>query len=465
MSRPITAYAAYELASIFARGDISALEITRAHLAAIAERNADVGAYTAITAERALKTAAQLDDKRASGEALPPLAGAPFAVKNLIDIAGVTTLAGSRINRDHAPASVDAPVIRRLEAAGAILLGALNMGEYAYDFTGRNCHDGNAHNPHDLARMSGGSSGGSGAAAAAGLAAITLGSDTNGSIRVPASLCGLFGLKATYGAIPRSGTFPFVASFDHIGPLARSVRDLALSFDAMAGLDSDDPVSIAAPNQPVTATLEDGISGLRIARLGGYFARMGSPEAFAAVDVVARGLRVTETLEWPEVEAARAAAFIITMTEGAALHLDRLKTRAADFDPEVRDRLLAGAMLPGVWAVQAQKFRRHFRAKVLELFRHHDAFIAPATPTTAPLVDQKTFMLDGQELPVRANLGLFTQPISFIGLPVVAVPCRAANGLPIGVQIITAPGREDTALRLARTLERDGIAHSGVAGT
>ena len=465
MSRRMTALTAHELASTFARGDVSALEITHAHLEAIAERNTDLGAYTAITADRALATAAQLDEKRARGHALPPLAGAPFAVKNLVDIAGITTLAGSRINRDYAPATVDAPVIRRLEAAGAILLGALNMGEYAYDFTGRNCHEGNSHNPHDLTRMSGGSSGGSGAAAAGGLAAITLGSDTNGSIRVPASLCGLYGLKATYGAIPRSGTFPFVASFDHIGPLARSVRDLALAFDAMAGLDPNDPVSITAPAQPVTATLEDGISGFRIARLGGYFARMGSPEAFAAVDAVARGLGVTETLEWPEVEAARAAAFIITMTEGSALHLDRLRTRAADFDPEVRDRLLAGAMLPGGWAVQAQKFRSRFQARVLELFRDHDAFIAPTTPTTAPLVDQQTFMLDGEELLVRANLGLFTQPISFVGLPVVVVPCRAANGLPIGVQIITAPGREDTALRIARTLERDGITQSGVAGT
>ncbi len=171
-------------------------------------------AYTDVTADRALAKAEAIDRTRAAGEELPPLAGAPFAAKNLFDIAGLATRAGSKINRSHAPAAHDATLVARMEAAGAVLLGGLNMGEYAYDFTGRNAHDGASRNPHDPARMTGGSSGGSGGAAAAGLATITLGSDTNGSIRVPASLCGLFGLKPTYGALSRAGAFPFVASLD-----------------------------------------------------------------------------------------------------------------------------------------------------------------------------------------------------------------------------------------------------------
>ncbi len=204
-----------------------------------------------LVAERAGATAATLDAARGAGRPLGPLAGVPFAVKNLFDIAGLPTLAGSRINRSRAPATRDAALITRLEAAGAVLLGALNMGEFAYDFTGENAHYGPSRNPHDVSRMTGGSSGGSGGAVAGGLVPLALGSDTNGSIRVPASFCGVFGLKPTYGRLTRAGSFPFVASLDHVGPLARSTRDLALAYDAMAGHDPDDPVCVERPAEAV----------------------------------------------------------------------------------------------------------------------------------------------------------------------------------------------------------------------
>ncbi len=443
-------------------GRVSAAEVTEQHLAAIAARDGHLKSFTAVTAERARAKAAALDAARARGETLPPLAGVPFAVKNLFDIAGLVTVAGSKINRDHAPAASDATLVARLEAAGGVLLGALNMGEYAYDFTGRNAHDGNSLNPHDPTRMTGGSSGGSGGAAAAGFAALTLGSDTNGSIRVPASLCGLFGLKPTYGGLSRAGAFPFVASLDHVGPLARSALDLALAHDAMAGPDPLDPVCTPGA-APVAPELEKGIEGLRIASAGGYFARMGSPEAFAALDTVGGALGAGRTIELPEAHRARAAAFTITMIEGAALHHDRLRERARDFDPEVRDRLIAGAMLPADWYVRAQKFRRWFREEVLKLFAEVDLILAPATPVSAPLVEQQTFVLDGAELPVRPNMGIFTQPISFIGLPVVAVPVWPREGLPLGVQIIAAPGEERKALRAAWWLEKEDICRAPVA--
>jgi aspartyl-tRNA(Asn)/glutamyl-tRNA(Gln) amidotransferase subunit A len=355
-------------------------------------------------------------------------------------------------------------LVSRLEGAGGILVGALNMGEYAYDFTGQNAHDGPSRNPHDLEHMTGGSSGGSGAAVAGGLVAISLGSDTNGSIRVPSSFCGLFGLKPTYGRLSRAGTFPFVASLDHLGPLARSVGDLALAYDAMLGRDPGDPAQADVPAAPATPTLKEGIAGLRVARLGGYFARSGEPSALVAVDTVARALKADQVVELGDAERARAAAYLITMAEGAALHLERLRTRAADFDPDVRDRLIAGAMLPGAWVAQAQKFRRFFRDEALALFRDVDILLAPATPCRAPKLGQKTFVLDGKEMLVRPNIGLFTQPISFIGLPVVAVPVWTdGERLPIGVQIIAPPWREDLALRLARALERDGVVRSPVA--
>jgi aspartyl-tRNA(Asn)/glutamyl-tRNA(Gln) amidotransferase subunit A len=460
---PWTHRSAAAIARAVQVGEVSARAVAEQHLAAIARLDGKIGAYTDITAARALARADALDARRAAGEALPPLAGVPFAVKNLFDVAGLVTRAGSAINRDNPRARADATLVARMEAAGAVLLGALNMGEYAYDFTGRNAHDGHSRNPHDPPRMAGGSSGGSGAAPAAGLAAITLGSDTNGSIRVPASLCGLFGLKPTYGALSRHGTFPFVASLDHVGPLARSVVDLALAFDAMAGPDAGDPACARTAPEPLLPQLALGTAGLRVARLGGYFDRMGTPAAHDAVATVAAHLGTSAVVDLPEAQRARAAAFLITMTEGAALHVGRLRQRAADFDPEVRDRLLAGAMLPGHWLVQAQKFRRWYRDRVLALFDHWDVLLAPATPTTAPLVEQQTFVLDGVTLPVRANLGLYTQPISFIGLPVVAVPLRAADGLPIGVQVIAAPGREGAALRIAHRLEQDGIATARVA--
>ena len=448
---------ASEIAEAVAKGDISAVEVTEAALARIARRDPALNAFTAVIESRALARAEDLDNAHTEGRSLGPLAGVPFAVKNLFDIAGLPTLAGSTINRDAPPARRDATLIERLEAAGAVLLGTLNMGEYAYDFTGENIHDGPSRNPHDTDRMTGGSSGGSGAAAAGGLVPIALGSDTNGSIRVPASLCGLFGLKPTYGRLSRARTFPFVASLDHVGPLARSAKDLALAYDAMQGHDGDDPVCADRPAEPVTPLLARGANGLRIAVAGGYFGKGAFAEARTALERVAAALGANREIDIPEAERGRAAAYVITTAEGASLHLDRLRTRADDFDPAVRDRLIAGAMVPAPLVMQAQKFRRWYREQVLELFKGVDAILAPATPCTAPRIGQQTFVLDGVELPVRANLGLYTQPISFIGLPVVAVPVPL-KPLPIGVQIIAAPWREDVALRIAHALEREGAA-------
>jgi 1-carboxybiuret hydrolase len=304
--------------------------------------------------------------------------------------------------------------------------------------------------------MTGGSSGGSGSAVGGGLVPLALGSDTNGSIRVPSSFCGIFGLKPTYGRLSRARSFPFVASLDHLGPFARGVGDLALAYDAMQGPDPDDAACTTRPAEPVTALLAADISGLRIAIAGGYFQKNVTAEAGEAVARVAGALGATRTIEIPEAARARAAAYVITTCEGASLHLDRLRKRPDDFDPAVRDRLLAGAMIPAALVDRAQKFRRWYRARVLELFESVDVIIAPATPYVAPKLGQATSMLDGVELPVRANIGIHTQPISFIGLPVVAVPVPL-EPMPIGVQIIAAPWREDIALRVAYALERSGV--------
>jgi aspartyl-tRNA(Asn)/glutamyl-tRNA(Gln) amidotransferase subunit A len=447
---------ALDIARAVAAGEVSAAAVTEAALARIEKLDPLLNAFTDVTAARARSRAAALDAARAAGQGLGPLAGVPFAVKNLFDVAGLPTRAGSKINRERQPAERDSPLIERLEAAGAVLIGALNMGEYAYDFTGENVHDGPSRNPHDTTRMTGGSSGGSGGAVAGRLVPIALGSDTNGSIRVPSSLCGIFGLKPTYGRLSRARSFPFVTTLDHLGPFARSVADLAASYDAMQGPDPADPVCAQQPAEPTLPLIERKADGLRIVVAGGYF-RTGVPmEAASAVAKVAAALGVLREVELPEAARARAAAYVITAAEGAGLHLDRLRRRAADYDPAVRDRLIAGAMIPAAMVARAQKFRRWYRERVLVLFDEIDAILAPATPSTAPLLGQQTFVVNGTVMPVRANLGLYTQPISFIGLPVVVVPVPLSP-LPIGVQIIAAPWREDVALRVARALEASGL--------
>ena len=447
----------HEIAAAVRGGQVSATEVVQVFLDRIAAVNGQLGAFTDVTAERARAKAAAIDAARARGETLGALAGMPFGVKNLFDIAGLPTLAGSKINREKAPAQADAVLVQRLEAAGAILLGGLNMGEYAYDFTGENAHYGPSRNPHDPTRMSGGSSGGSGSAVAGGMVPLSLGSDTNGSIRVPSSLCGLFGLKPTFARLSRHGSYPFVFSLDHLGPLARSTRDLALGYDAMQGPDPIDPACAQRPKEAAIPHLEAGIAGLRIAVLDGYFAEGAEPEALAAVSAFAKALGATRHARIAEAAAGRAAAYVITNIEGANLHRQRLRDRPMDFDPDTRDRFLAGLLLPGEWYAQAQRYRRHYCAQVNALFKDVDILLAPATPCSAPKLGQKMMKIGGVDLPVRANLGLYTQPISFAGLPVVAAP-YTEGALPIGVQIIAAPWREDLALRVARHLEQSGVA-------
>lgn len=430
---------------------------TRTALARIEDTHAQVNAFTRVTAERAFAEAAAVDAARAVGADPGPLSGMTYAVKNLFDLAGETTVAGSRIHRDAPPAAEDATAVARLRDAGAICLGAVNMGEYAYDFVTENGHYGATRNPLDPTRSAGGSSGGSAAAVSAGLVDFALATDTNGSIRVPSSFCGLWGLKPTYGRLGRGGSLPFVESLDHIGPIARTVATLAASYDVMQGPDPRDSAWAPRPPEPVSARLDEGIDGLRIATLGGYFARGGAPQAHAAVETVARALGATRVVELPSVAEARAAAYVITASEGGQFHLQRLRDRAADFDPASRDRLRAGALLPAAWYLHAQRFRAWWREQLKTIFSGVDVLLAPATPVPATQLGQETMVLDGKETPVRPHLGLFTQPISFVGLPVVAAPVFSSDPMPIGVQVIAAPWREVDVLRVARHLERTGI--------
>jgi AtzE family amidohydrolase len=336
------------------------------------------------------------------------------------------------------------------------------MDEFAYGFTTENSHYGATRNPHDLTRVAGGSSGGSGAAVAAGLVPLSLASDTNGSIRVPASFCGLFGLKPTYARLSRRGSYPFVYSLDHLGPMARSVLDLALAYDAMQGPDPLDP-GCAQRAVEATAALLDQPGALRVAVLGDYFDAQCGPQARAAVQRAARALGATEVVTLPLAAAGRAAAFVITAAEAGQLHRDHLRTQYAELEPLSRDRLAAGLAIPAAWYLQAQRLRARCIEQAMRLLERFDVLIAASTPVAAPPIGTETLAIGQRALPARANIGLLTQPISFLGLPVAAVPIALDDPLPLGVQLIAAPWREDLVLRAAWRIEQAGAAVAPLA--
>lgn len=438
-------------------GDVTAGDVVQRALERARTVGGPLNCYTDVFEQEALRDAQRVDAMRRAGEPLGPLAGVPVAVKNLFDVSGVVTLAGSIINRGHPAAARDATALRRLRDAGAVLIGTLGMDEYAYGFTNENTHYGAVRNPHDLSRTPGGSSGGSGAAVAGGCVPLALGSDTNGSVRVPASLCGVYGLKPTYGRVSRAGTAAFTPSLDHVGWLTRSVRDAARAFDLTHGHDPADPVSIDRPCEDTMSTLEQGLGGLRIGRAVGYFAEEATAEALDAVQHVGTALNAITEHVVPEAKTARHAAMLMSAVEGSALHFEDLRRRAADFDPMTRDRFLAGTMIPAQAYVRAQTFRRGYQQAFKVLFKDVDILVAPATPMVAPAIGQESIQIGGKTLPSRVHLGRFTQPISFIGLPVVVVPMRTVTGLPIGVQLIGAPFSEAILLRAARYLETHRI--------
>ena len=448
---------ALTLAAAVKAGKLSAATVVDAALADIATRNPSLNCFTEVTAERARSQAQAIDNAIAAGQDPGPLAGVPFAVKNLFDIQGVTTLAGAKLNQGNPPAVQDATAIARLQQAGAVLVGALNMDEYAYGFVTINAHFGTTPNPHDPTRMAGGSSGGSAAAVAAGLVPFSLGSDTNGSIRVPAALCGVYGLKPTYGRLSRAGAFLFSSSLDHVGPMARSLADLAMVYDMMQGPDPADPICTQRSPDFVTPYLTEGIEGLRIARLGGHFDRGMEPLVRDVLDDVVDALAIATTVEFPETHRARAAAYLITACEGSQLHLERLRQNPMAFDPATRDRFLAGAMIPATWYVQAQRLRRWYRDRVRDIFHDVDVLIAPTTPCVAPPLDQTTLDIDGTTYPLRPHLGFYTQPLSFIGLPVISIPIHRPGHLPIGIQLIAAPYQEALLFRVAAWLAEKGV--------
>ena len=460
MSAELPFASVIELARMIARKEVSPVEVARAYLERIAARDATLRAYITVCEERALAAAREAEGALVAGRVPGPLHGVPIALKDLYDTAGVATTAGSRILADRVPDS-DATVVRRLREAGAIVLGKLHMVEFAYGPEGLNAHHGAPRNPWDATseRMPGGSSSGSGVAVAAGLAPAALGSDTGGSIRIPASLCGITGLKPTYGRVSRAGVLPLAWSMDHVGPMTRTVGDAALLLRVMAGYDPADASTSVLPVPDYLAALSGDVKGLRVGLLRAFFLESATPEVRAAVERAAAMLQsagaIVDEVALPAVAHVAAGAYAVVASEALAYHTGWLASRPDDYDPEVRTRLQLGAFVTGAHYVKGQQVRALVRRDVDAALARRDVLLAPATPHTAPRIDERQTTLGDGPSDVRSALIRLTRPFNFSGHPACAVPCGfSAQGLPIGMQLVGRPFDEATVLRAADAYQR-----------
>jgi aspartyl-tRNA(Asn)/glutamyl-tRNA(Gln) amidotransferase subunit A len=455
-----------ELARMIATKAVSPVEVVRAHLDRIGALDARLRAYITVCADRALQAASAAEAALMSGQPVGPLHGVPYAPKDLYDTAGVRTTGGSRLFADRVP-TADATVVRRLAGAGAIVLGKLNMVEFAYGPEGLNPHYGHARNPwdHETHRMAGGSSSGSGAAVAAGLAPGALGSDTGGSIRIPASLCGITGLKPTYGRVSRAGVLPLAWSMDHVGPMTRTVADSALMLGTMAGYDPADPSTSVLPVPDYAAALTGDVKGLRVGLLRRFFLDGAAPAVRAAVEAAAATLAgagaIVDEVALEHVDLVAPAALAIVGAEALAYHAPLLRARAAEYDPDIARRLRVGAFVGGAHYVRAQQVRALVRAAVDAALARRDVLLAPSTPIVAPAVDERQVTAGDGASDVRAALIRFTRPFNLSGHPACAVPCGfTQDGLPIGMQLVGRPFDEATVLRAADAFQRHTDFHT-----
>lgn len=429
------------LAGAVRRGEISAVALCTSALDEIDRLGSARSGFTRVLRARALLRAEAVDKIVQAGVDPGPLAGVPFGVSDLFDVALHPTTAGSKIKASGPLAHRDAKAVALLEAAGAVLVGTQNMDEFSYGFVTVNAHYGTTLNPHDQTRLAGGAAGGSAVAVATGTVPFSLAGDTNGSLRVPAALCGVIGLTPTHDGLPRDGVFPFVDSLDVIGPLARDLDDIALVRQVLRGERPD-------PAPP--------LGSLRFGRLMGWFDRNIEPELRDPLDRFWSSLgRVRYDLEHAEI--ARAAASIIIAAEGAALHRPRLEQDPMAFDPATRDRLLAGLLMPSESYVQAQRVRNFLRRRSATQFETCDILFTPAAPGFAPRIADPTITFDGGRVPARSHLGLYTQPISLMGLPALVLPLRHDGPLPLAIQLISDENGEATLLKAARFLGEQGL--------
>jgi aspartyl-tRNA(Asn)/glutamyl-tRNA(Gln) amidotransferase subunit A len=440
-----------ELARRLRAGELSPSEAVHRYLDRIEAVDGEVNAYITVRAEEALAEAEALERSPERG----PLWGVPVAVKDVIDVAGTPTTAASRILADSVPER-DAHVVARLRAAGAILLGKLNLHEFAYGALTTSPHFGPARNPWSLDRVCGGSSGGDGAAIAAGLAAATLGTDTAGSIRIPACFCGATGLRPSTGRASNRGVVPVAWSFDTVGPLARTAEDCALLLATVAGHDPGDPTTVDAPVPPCLEGLGGGVRGLRIGVVSSLVER-ADPRIAAAVSEALVELRSLGaelvSVEPPLLDRAGTIQQAMQFQEATAAHSEWLRTRLPDYGEDVRARLLVGLFLPSTLYVTGQRARRVAFEEMQRVFDRVDVLAAPTMPVLPPRIGEETVEVEGGEVPYRLALIPYNSPWSLVGSPVASVPCGLVEGLPVGLALVGRRLGEATVLRAAHAFQ------------
>ena len=447
-----------EAADLISRKRLSPVELVKAHLERIEATEPSLNSFITLLSDDALESARNAERDIQSGGYRGPLHGIPIGLKDLYYTKGVTTTIGSRIFRDFVP-DYDATVTERFAEAGAVLMGKLQMHEFALGATSVNPHDGPAHNPWDTERITGGSSGGSGSAVGSGQVMGALGSDTGGSVRIPAGLCGIVGLKPTFGRVSRRGVFPLSFSLDTVGPMTRTVRDAALVMNVIAGHDPRDPSSANVADEDFTASLDQSISGLRIGIPDEFFYDIIDPEVAeamcAATGVMKDMGAAVERVSIPVLDHSLAISSTILVTEAAEVHTDNLRNRPQDIGADVRGRLQTGALTSAHDYLKAQRARSEFNRQMARVMEKYDILVAPTVATGAPKIDQALVEIAGKQENALSLMSRLTRPFNICGYPAASVPSGFTSaGLPIGIQIAGRPFEDSTVLRVAHAYEQ-----------
>ena len=463
----LTTMTARTIAESVRRRELTAVAVAQAALERIGLLNETLRAFITITRDEAIAAAERVDQQVAAGRGNDlPLAGVPMAIKDSFWTKGVRTTGGTKVLADFVPTE-DATAVARLKAAGCVLVGKSLMHEMAYGFTSRNPHYGDCHNPWDLARIAGGSSGGNAVALATGMALAAVGGDTGGSNRQPAALCGVVGVKVTYGRVSRHGGIPLSWSMDTVGPMSRTVGDAAALLQVMAGFDPKDPTTRRDPVPDYLAALAVGLKGLRIGVPHDHFMAVMEPDVGAAIQdalgVLKQAGATMVDVAFPPLDPVIGAHRAIIFSEAAAAHEELIRTRAADLSDEVRPLLQSGLFLTATQYLGAQQARRKTIAAYREIWRSFDVLITPTSPIAAPPIGATTARLGDKDIPlVRLFLDL-TLPFNLTGQPAISVPCGfTKSGLPIGLQLVGRPFDEATLFRAAAAYESATDWHSRI---